>query len=161
MTARSRLPETCRAAVVTAFNQPVEMREVPIPELEHGALLVKIDAATVCGSDVHLWDGSLNAIRPINLPVIPGHEMAGTIVALGEGVHTDVTGEPRRSATGLSSHRGDVAAASTVPSRSSPTSCTNRKHYGTNCERHPYLVGAFAEYCYVYPTSRRIKVPRN
>jgi L-iditol 2-dehydrogenase len=161
MITQSRLPQTCRAAVVTAFNEPVEIREVPIPDLEHGALLVKIDAATVCGSDVHLWDGSLNAIRPINLPVIPGHEMAGTIVALGEGLHTDVAGEPLIIGDRIVFTQGRCGSCFYCSVAQQPNLCANRKHYGTNCEHHPYLVGGFAEYCYVYPTSRRIKVPDN
>ena len=37
--------DTCRAAVVTAHNQPLEIQRVPIPELEPGALLVKIEAS--------------------------------------------------------------------------------------------------------------------
>src|SRR5690606_10084887 len=42
-----------------------------------------------------------------------------------------------------------------------PNLCANRKSYGTNCESHPYLVGGFSEYCYVYPSSHKIKVPAN
>ena len=40
------LPESCMAAVVAELGRPVELRELPMPELEHGALLVKIEAAT-------------------------------------------------------------------------------------------------------------------
>ena len=46
----------CRAAVVTAHNQPLEIQRVPVPDpLEPGALLVKITASTLCGTDVHRW----------------------------------------------------------------------------------------------------------
>ncbi|MBI2209620.1 MAG: alcohol dehydrogenase, partial [Deltaproteobacteria bacterium] len=43
----------CRAAVITAHNQPLEIQRVPIPDLEPGALLVRIEASTLCGTDVH------------------------------------------------------------------------------------------------------------
>src|SRR5271169_2876790 len=46
MAYQEALPESCMAAVVTELNQPVELRELPMPALEHGALLVKIEAAT-------------------------------------------------------------------------------------------------------------------
>ena len=47
MAYQEALPESCMAAVVAELNQPVELRELPLPTLEHGALLVKIEAATV------------------------------------------------------------------------------------------------------------------
>ena len=40
------------AAVVTAFNEPLEVRRVAIPELEIGAMLGRVDAATLSGTDV-------------------------------------------------------------------------------------------------------------
>lgn len=59
---------------IVAFGKPLEIREVPIPgSLEPGAILVKIEVASICGSDVHLWQGEL-ATR-IEFPVILGHEM--------------------------------------------------------------------------------------
>ena len=49
----------CRAAVITAHNQALTIERVPIPDLEPGALLVKIAASTLCGTDVHRWHGPL------------------------------------------------------------------------------------------------------
>ena len=49
----------CRAAVITAHNQPLKFSECPFPILEPGALLVKITASTLCGTDVHRWHGPL------------------------------------------------------------------------------------------------------
>ena len=52
------IPTSCRAALLTGHRQPLEIAEVPIPqELEPGALLVRNTAATICASDVHLWEG--------------------------------------------------------------------------------------------------------
>src|SRR5262249_48608808 len=79
-----------RAAVLARYDAPLEIREFPLPgSIEHGAALVKVDMAGVCGTDVHLWHGQL----PIPLPVILGHETAGRIVALGAGLETDWTGK--------------------------------------------------------------------
>ena len=91
------IPPTSRAAVVTGFNEPLEVRELPIPEIEPGAVLVKIDAATVCGSDLHIWTGALSAggFRPINLPVVPGQTAQGTPLP----APTALRGEPSRTYT--------------------------------------------------------------
>ena len=72
------VPDTCIGAVLTAFNEPLELWELQVPrELEPGALLVEIETSTICGSDVHIWDGSVATMIPIPLPVIPGHGAGG------------------------------------------------------------------------------------
>jgi D-arabinose 1-dehydrogenase-like Zn-dependent alcohol dehydrogenase len=161
MSASFDVPTTSRAAVVTAFNQPLEVREIRVPELESGAILVEIEAATVCGSDVHLWDGSLSAIRPLELPIIPGHEMAGRIVSLGSDGITDIMGVPLELGDRILFTQGRCGSCYHCTVAGQPNLCANRKNYGTNCESFPYLVGGFAEHCYVYPTSRKIKIPDN
>jgi L-iditol 2-dehydrogenase len=155
------LPKVSRAAVITEFGGELEVRELPIPELEPGALLVRIDAATVCGSDVHVWDGSLGAgaIRPIDLPVLPGHEMAGTVVAAGAGEIGYTGGGRVELGDRIVFTQGRCGTCYHCAVSMQPNLCPNRRHYGTNCESFPYLVGGFTEFCYVYPTARKIKVP--
>jgi D-arabinose 1-dehydrogenase-like Zn-dependent alcohol dehydrogenase len=154
------VPTTSRAAVVTAFNEPLEVRELPVPEIEPGAVLVRIDAATVCGSDLHIWTGALSAggFRPINLPVVPGHEMAGVVVATGGDVAYTGGG---RVAVGdrivYTQGRCGTCYHCTVAHQASI--CSNRRPIGDNCERYPYLVGTYSEYGYAYPTSGKVKIP--
>lgn len=81
----------CRAAVITAHNQPLEIQRVPIPDLEPGALLVRILASTLCGTDVHRWHGPMGPND--SLPIITGHEPCGTIEAIN-GERTDILGNP-------------------------------------------------------------------
>ena len=69
--------DECRAAVVVSHNEPLEIQKVPIPELEPGALLVRIEASTICGTDVHRWHGPLGGGD--SLPIITGHEPCGYI----------------------------------------------------------------------------------
>jgi L-iditol 2-dehydrogenase len=149
-----------RAAVITEFNGDVEVRELPVPELEEGAVLVRIEAATVCGSDVHVWDGSLAAggIRPIELPVVPGHEMSGVVVATKGEVKYSGGGDVQYGDR-IVFTQGRCGTCYYCTVSQQPNLCPNRKHYGTNCENFPYLVGGFSEYCYVYPQSQKIKVP--
>lgn len=60
----------------------LELREIPIPDPKAGEVLVKVDTATVCGTDVHIVSGEYFS-RP---PVILGHEFSGTVAAVGKGV---------------------------------------------------------------------------
>src|SRR3954467_8358312 len=84
------------AAVVTAGGEPLELREFALTAPDPGALLVKVDRATICGSDVHAWDGMLARSFDIQLPIVLGHETVGSIVALGDGARRDSVGTDLR-----------------------------------------------------------------
>lgn len=157
------VPATSRAAVIARFGEPLEIRDLPIPtDLEQGALLVKIEAASVCGSDVHLWNGTLGGSQAMELPVIPGHEMVGSIVRFGEKAEQDSFGEQLRLGDRILFTHASCGKCLQCTLANEPTLCTKRKYYMfTNCEKPPYLVGGFAEYCYVFPESGRVKVPDN
>jgi L-iditol 2-dehydrogenase len=163
MSDTGHLPDHSRAAVIVEFGENLEVRELPIPRLERGALLVKIEAATICGSDVHVWDGSLGAggVRAIVPPVVPGHEMSGVVVAMENDDIGYVGGGTVTLGDRIVFTVGRCGTCYYCAVAGQPSLCENRRHYGTNCETHPYLVGAFSEYCYVYPSSYKIKVPSN
>jgi propanol-preferring alcohol dehydrogenase len=72
-----------RAAIATAVDQPLSLTELDVPEPAAGEVLVKITACGVCFSDLNLLRGHYPFAR---FPVIPGHEITGTIVAVGPGV---------------------------------------------------------------------------
>lgn len=78
------MPKTMKAAVVTAFGQPLEIREVAVPTPGAGQVLVKIAASGVCHTDLHAAEGDW-PVKP-NPPFIPGHEGVGHVVAVGAGV---------------------------------------------------------------------------
>jgi len=77
-----------RAAVLHAPNR-LTLETRPRPEPKTGEVLVAIRRAGICGSDLHFFDGS----SPMALPQILGHELAGEIVALGDGVTTPCVGD--------------------------------------------------------------------
>ena len=80
---------TARVALLTRPGGPLELRDVPVPPLGEREVLVRIDACAVCGSDLHTAHGR----RPHPLPTILGHEIAGTVVAVGAGPNiVDVDG---------------------------------------------------------------------
>src|SRR4051795_9956719 len=71
-----------RAAVLHAFAEPLELRDVPDPVPGPGELLVRVRATGLCGTDVKITAGTLPGIE---LPLIPGHEVAGEVVEDGHG----------------------------------------------------------------------------
>ncbi len=73
-----------KAAVARSYGAPLTIEEVPLPKLAPGKILVKVAASGVCHTDVHAVDGDW-PVRP-PLPFIPGHEGAGVVAAVGEGV---------------------------------------------------------------------------
>jgi alcohol dehydrogenase, propanol-preferring len=76
--------KTMKAAVVHAFGQPLQIEDVPVPDVPPGQVLVKVVASGVCHTDVHAADGDW-PVKP-SLPLIPGHEGVGFVAALGAGV---------------------------------------------------------------------------
>jgi len=75
-----------RAMLLEAPGRPLRLAEVPRPEPATGQLLLAIEACAVCRTDLHIVDGELPDPK---LPLIPGHEIVGRVVARGPGV-TDV-----------------------------------------------------------------------
>ena len=72
-----------RAMVLERPGAPLALVERPVPEPGPGQVLVKVAACGVCRTDLHVVDGELAEPR---LPLVPGHEIVGTVAALGEGV---------------------------------------------------------------------------
>ena len=75
---------TMKAAVVNEFNQPLQIKDVDIPKVSAGKVLVKMIATGVCHTDLHAMHGDW-PIKP-SLPFIPGHEGVGEVVEIGEGI---------------------------------------------------------------------------
>lgn len=65
------------------INKPLSIEDIPVPELEYGEVLVSTKACGICGTDLHIIEGT--GYKP-KLPHILGHEPAGTVAELGPGV---------------------------------------------------------------------------
>jgi alcohol dehydrogenase, propanol-preferring len=76
--------------VMTATGLPLERQDLPLREPAAGELLVKVLACGVCRTDLHVVDGELPHPK---LPLVPGHEVVGTVAALGQGVERFKTGD--------------------------------------------------------------------
>ncbi|MBC7372680.1 MAG: alcohol dehydrogenase catalytic domain-containing protein [Frankiales bacterium] len=72
-----------RGLVFEQYGGPLEVRDLPDPVAAPGGVVVRVAASGVCRSDWHGWQGHDPDIR---LPHVPGHELAGTVEAVGVGV---------------------------------------------------------------------------
>ena len=83
--------KTMKAAVVRTFGQPLQIEEMPVPEVLPGQILVRVVATGVCHTDLHAANGDW-PVKP-HLPLIPGHEGVGFVAAVGAGVSGVVEGD--------------------------------------------------------------------
>lgn len=72
-----------KAMLMTEPGEPLELREVPQPEPADDQVLIRVHACGVCRTDLHVLDGDLKNPR---LPLIPGHEIVGSVVKTGARV---------------------------------------------------------------------------
>lgn len=73
-----------RAARLHAYGGPLVLEDIPTPSPGHGDVLVRVDAAGFCHSDLHVIDGEIRTLP--RMPLTLGHENAGTVAAAGAGV---------------------------------------------------------------------------
>lgn len=79
-----------RALVFESFGGPLTVQEVPVPDPSPGGAVVRVGASGLCRSDWHAWQGH---DRGVQLPHVPGHELAGTVTAVGDGVRRWAVGD--------------------------------------------------------------------
>ena len=146
---------------MTDFGEPLVVREVLVPsELEPGGFLAEVEIASVCGTDVHLWDGSMREYAPISLPVILGHEVVGRIVDPPEGRDHDSVGQRVRPGDRIVWTHGSCGNCHACRVLKESAMCERRRRYMfDSCEEYPFLVGGFAEFVYVFPTSGWVRIP--
>jgi len=77
------LPKMMQAMVFEEIGKPLALKEMPLPEPTAYQVLVKVIACGICRTDLHIIDGELNQPK---LPLIPGHEILGQVVLIGEQV---------------------------------------------------------------------------
>jgi len=127
----SDLPEFMRGAVLLG-PRSIAIRDVPTPRPAAGELLMKVEAATTCGTDVKVYKRGGHP-RMLQVPTLFGHEMAGTIAATGAGM-TDFKEGDR------------IVVANSAPCGQCDPCARGRENL---CEDLHYLNGAFAEYLLV------------
>jgi D-arabinose 1-dehydrogenase-like Zn-dependent alcohol dehydrogenase len=126
-----------RAAQLTEYHRPLELVEKPVPEpVAPRDVVVRIGGAGVCATDLHAIDGLMEGagLRP---PVVLGHENAGWVEAVGDGVTTAAPGD----------------AVLLYPPYSCGLCVNCRRGLDMHCDRHQFTGltrdGGFAEYVLV------------
>jgi propanol-preferring alcohol dehydrogenase len=77
------IPDKMKAMVLEKKGEKLKEKEMPVPQINADQVLIKIKACGVCHTDLHIIDQEL--AKP-KLPLIPGHEIVGTIVKTGDNV---------------------------------------------------------------------------
>ncbi|KZN37654.1 alcohol dehydrogenase AdhP [Pseudoalteromonas luteoviolacea] len=136
-----------KAAVAHQFKAPLSIESLAQPEVKPGTILVKVAACGVCHTDLHACHGDW-PVKP-NLPLIPGHEGVGTIVAKGDDVNHlalgDKVGIPwLHSACGHCEHC----------LQGNENLCPNQQNSGYSVD------GGYAEYC-LANADYVVKIPNN
>jgi NAD+-dependent secondary alcohol dehydrogenase Adh1 len=126
-----------RAAQLTEYHRPLDLVEKPVPEpVAPRDVVVRIGGAGVCATDLHAIDGLMEGagLRP---PVVLGHENAGWVEAIGDGVTTAAPGD----------------AVLLYPPYSCGLCVNCRRGLDMHCDRHQFTGltrdGGFAEYVLV------------
>ena len=118
---------TVRASTLVGPGR-IEVRDYPVPtELEPGAVLLRMVASGICGTDKHTYRGETVQYagtpmeRTTPFPIIQGHENLGIVEAVGPGGATAHDGRPSRSATASSPRRTGPAGCAGTAGGASPT----------------------------------------
>src|SRR6516225_649779 len=88
--ARRNWENLMRAQILTTAGQPLVLGTLPDPRPGPQQLLIAVRACAVCRTDVHVVDGELADPK---LPLVPGHEIIGTIVEKGESADRFAVGD--------------------------------------------------------------------
>ena len=136
--------ETMMKAILLEEHNTAKMREIPIPTCGKGEILIRTKAATVCTSDI--LDMKHNMFN-LSLPIVMGHEAAGVVAAVGEGVTELSVGD-------------EVAVHPVMPCYKCASCLTGLSHL---CDEMEHLAfnrpGVFAEYFVTRPDCVRKKPP--
>lgn len=139
-------------ALLRAFGEPLSLEEIEIPPLREGQILVRVEAAGVCGSDVHMWRGR-DPRTP--LPIILGHEGVGRVLEVC-GQRQDLYGRPIGSGQRILWERGvSCGRCYACAVLHEPSQCPSRWAYGIHraFSVPPHLNGCYATHIILEPTT--------
>lgn len=148
---------TATAMVIERYSAPLAEKQIPLPDPAPGELLVRVAAAGVCGSDVHIWRGEDGRVT---LPLTPGHEGVGRVEAMG-GPLKDVDGKDVRPGDLVMWERGiSCGACFFCAVLRDPALCQNRRTYGIHVPESeaPHLNGAYASHIFLRRGVKLIRI---
>ena len=148
-----------RAVMLTDYSHGPAIESLDLGPVLPGGALVRIDAATVCGTDVHISDGVFGNLA--RLPLVMGHEGTGTVVELGPGLERDALGQPIRTGDRVVWAHNWCGRCYFCAVAKQPTLCENTMGYGWGPYEEGVVNGTFSEHLHVSPDSRVLRVPES
>jgi len=136
--------------------QKTVIQEYPVPDPEPGAILMEIERANVCGSEIHIWKGHHPEVKEGAL----GHEALCRVSELGEGVETDYAGKPIEE--------GDLVAPAYFITCQHCAYCREGqfnlcenayKYWSLPPEEPPHFHGTFGTHYYLHPKQYFYRIP--
>ena len=151
------MTERGRAAVFEAPGEPFVIRTYELRTVEPGEVLVRVRLSSICRSDIHSWEGK----RPSPCPGLLGHEIIGTIEALGASVAEDLSGEVLAVGDRVTwTEYFGCGRCRYCTDLDMPQKCPQVRKYGhESADTEPHLLGGFAEFCYLQPGTGILKLP--
>ncbi|WP_419998810.1 zinc-binding dehydrogenase [Streptomyces boninensis] len=144
-----------QAAVWSGPDSGFALQAQPVPELAPGEVLVRVELATICGSDLHTIAGD----RPTPLPTVLGHEAVGSVEAVAGSVRT-ADGSPVEPGLRVTWTIGTSCGSCRRCVRGVPQKCTEVRKYGHEALTGRWrLNGGFASHCHLVPGTGLVAVP--
>ena len=136
-----------KAIYYETFGGPLEVRDLPYPQLTDDGVIIKVKASGICRSDWHGWMGH---DKDVTLPHVPGHELAGVIEEVGKDVRYFKV--------------GDRVTLPFVCGCGNCPECTSGNHQVCDYQFQPGFThfGSFAEYVAIqYADTNLVRLPEN
>jgi putative phosphonate catabolism associated alcohol dehydrogenase len=148
--------DTATAALWSGVEEGFSLRCQPLPRLRTGEVLVAVELATICGSDLHTIAGD----RPTPVPTVLGHEAVGSIVATGGAAHGHdgrALGPGDRVTWTIGTACGECRRCR----RGFPQKCLSVRKYGHEAiDDHWRLNGGLATHCHLVAGTGLVRVPQ-
>jgi alcohol dehydrogenase len=151
------MSQDARAMVFDGPGRPLRPERFPLPDLGPGEVLVRVVACTLCGSDLHTYQGR----RATDCPTILGHEIVGVVEALSsEDLAADLQGEPLRVGDRVVWSLTVGCGACFFCARGLPHKCDRLVKYGHERIRPAHaLSGGLATHCHLRRGTAVLRVP--
>ena len=150
-------PNKSLAAVFHEAHRPLTFESFDLPRLERGEVLVRVTCSTLCGSDVHTFEGR----RSTPVPTVLGHEILGTVEALARGEPvTDTSGSPLAVGDRITWSIAASCGGCFFCHHDVPQKCEQLFKYGHEqiVAQHP-LSSGLAEHCHLAAGTAILRVP--
>lgn len=151
--------EKAQVMVFLTANEPFQQHEIVIPQIASHEVLIKIDYTTICTSDLHTFFGR----RKSPAPSILGHEIMGTVEALGNEISLDYTGKPIQIGDRITWMVYAYNPCCSMAQKGFPQKSENLYKYGHEEFRgdNKTLNGGFASHCILKKGTKLFVLPKD